>query len=410
MNAMFFHCLRGRARLALAVAGWAAAALPATFACAQEGGLVGGRASLPAQPLYSRDNAVTVSAPVSKAGYRAPVLLFVTRTREELERSLRLKLGSALCPLEVRIGDKSDGDRRVLSGRFREEDGRLRERIELPDPEAADLSLFRRAIFVAMLRGWMVDAGGKDGTMRDLPVWLIDGALRCASREARQADADRMLLLWSRACLPPAAELFAFDSAACAREPAVAAVLAAWLLEKRPDGVPFEALLRAAATGGGWDRKQVARLACGAEEDGAFDERFDRWLLSEGRQVIQPGVTTRGVARRFRAQLLLYPWDFGKTLPVRPGGLTCQEAAARGDDPAVRAAARRAVSGVRMAALGRDGTLLAVSDAYARFLEALAKGAKQGELSRLLVAAEGLRRDLERQTALGDVLRRPVVR
>lgn len=396
--------------MAVAAACWGAAAPWTPSVCAREEGLGAGRDSLPASPLYSRDNAVTVYAPVSKAGYRAPVLLFVTRTREELERALRLKLGSSICPLEVKIGGKSDGDRRVLSGRFREEGGRLRERIELPDPEAADLALFRRAIFVAMLRGWMVEAGGTDGTMRDLPVWLIDGTLRCASREARQADADRMLLLWSRACLPAAAELFAFDSLPCSREPAVAAVLAAWLLEKRPAGVPFEALLRSAATGADWDRKRVARLACGTDEDGAFDELFDRWLLSEGRQVILPGATTCGAARRFRAQLLLYPCGSGTITTFRSGGLTFQEAAARAGEPAVRDAARRGASGVRMAALGRDGTLFAVSEAYARFLEALAKGAAPGELSRLLAVAEGLRRDMERQVARGEVLKRPVVR
>jgi len=33
-------------------------------------------------------------------------------------------------------------------------------RIELPDPEAADLAKFRRAICAALLRAWMVDAGG----------------------------------------------------------------------------------------------------------------------------------------------------------------------------------------------------------------------------------------------------------
>jgi len=52
--------------------------------------------------------------------------------------------------------------------------------------------------------------------------------------------------------------------------------------------------------------------------------------------------------------------------------------------------------------------LLAVSDAYVRFLEAFARGAKPGELSRLLMEAEGLRGNLERRTARGEVLQRSV--
>lgn len=400
---MFSDLNRGFAafsRLLLAVA------LPAVWARAQEIGTSVGPGALPAAPIYSKDGSVTVYAPVSKAAYRAPVLLFVDRTREELQRAVRLKLGSQLCPLEVAIGGKSDGDKRVLTARLRDEAGRSRERIELPDPEAAELGAFRRAIFIAMLRGWMVDAGGKEETLRDLPLWLIDGVLRSANREQRQADSDRTLLLWSRACLPAAPELLSFDSLAASREPAVAAVLAGWFLEKHPEGVPFERLLRAAATGTPWEPKQVSMLLAGTEDPAAFDEALDLWLLSEGRQVIKPGVTTRGIARRFRSHLLLYPSDYDKNMSQGKAGLTMQEAATRLGDPAVRSVAQSRAVAIRMAALGRDGMLLAVSESYAHFLEALARGEKQGELSRMLIESERLRRELERKTARGEVLRR----
>lgn len=365
-----------------------------------------GRTVLMAPPICSKDNTVSVYAPVSKAGYRAPVLLFVDRTREELQRALRLKFGSQLCPLEVVIGGKSDGDQRVLSSRLREESGRYKERIELPDPEAADLGRFRRAVFVAMLRGWMVEAGGAEATPQDLPLWLIDGVLRSANREARQADTDRTLLLWSRACLPVASELFAFDSVAATREPAVAAVLAGWFLEKHPTGIPFESLLRAAATGTPWEAGRVASLLAGTEDPAAFDEALDRWLLAEGRQVIMPGLTTKEIVRRFRSHLLLYPCDYDKNIGQEKAGLTFQEAAARADDQAVRSVAQNQAVSIRMSVLGRDGMLLAVSEAYARFLEALARGEKRGELSRLLVVAEGMRKELEHKTARGEVLKR----
>lgn len=384
----------------------AAGAAALAFAAAEEppAGPRAARVSPPAAPVYSKDGTVAVHAPLNKAGYRAPILLFVDRTREELQRATRLKLGTQACPLEVRAGGKSDGDTRVLTGRLRDASGAVRERIELPDPEAADLSRFRRAVCVALLRAWMVEQGGTDETMRDLPVWLIDGVVRYMAREARQADADRALLLWSRACLPTACELFAFDSLAASREPAVGAVLAGWFLEKRPAGNPFEALLRGAASGTAWSPELAAQLLASTSDPGTFDATLDLWFLAKGRQVIKPGVTTDGIVRRFRASLLLYFPDYGKSLGRQAERLTFGEAAARSAETVVRAAAVKQAYDVRMAALGRDGMLLAVSGAYERFLVALARGSKQGELARLLTEAERLRAELERRTAKGEVL------
>jgi len=368
------------------------------------------RAGVPAAPMYSKDNSVAVYAPSTKSAYRAPVLVFVDRTREVLQRAVRLKLGSQACPLEVVIGGRSDGDARVMTARLRDGDGAVRERIELPDPEAADLGLLRRAVCVALLRAWMVDVGGTDATMRDLPAWLIDGVIRYMDRETRQADLDRTLLLWSHACLPAATEMLAADSLAATREPAVAAVLAAWFLDKRPEGNsnPFEALLRGAAKGTEWGHAAVARLLAGSDDPVAFDEALDLWLLSEGRQVFKPGVTTDGIVRRFRSHLLLYPSDYGKTMNTGKACLTLQEIALQANDPAIRYGALIQAANVKMAACGRDGMLLAVSEAYAHFFEALAHGAKEGELSLLLMEAERMRKDLERKTASGEVLQRSV--
>jgi len=50
--------------------------------------------------------------------------------------------------------------------------------------------------------------------------------------------------------------------------------------------------------------------------------------------------------------------------------------------------------------------LLAVSEAYGAFLGALARGEKQGDLTRLLLEAEVMRRTLERRVAGGEVFQR----
>ena len=385
---------------------------PLWFAVVWGSLLAGGafaRSAAPVAPLYSKDNAIAVYAPPAKAGYRAPVLVFVDRTRESFQRTLRLKLGSQACPLEIAVGSKSDGDTRVLTARLRDSGGGVRERIELPDPEAADLTRFRRAVCVALLRAWMVDAGGTDATMKNLPGWLVDGLIRYMDRDVRQADLDRTLLLWSHACLPAAAELFAEDSLAAVREPAIAAVLASWFLEKQPEGNahPFEALLRGAATGTEWSTSRAALLLSGKNDLEALDASLDAWLLSGGRQVLKPGVTTGGIVRRFRAHLLLYPSDCGKTLDPARVALAFREMVPLSDDPAIRYGALVQATNIKMAALGRDGMLLAVSEAYADFLREFAHGAKPAELSRLLTEAEKMRKELEARTANGAVLKQP---
>ncbi len=285
--------------------------------------------------------------------------------------------------------------------------GGVRERIDLPDPEAADLGKFRRAICVALLRAWMVEAGGTRETMKEVPVWLIDGLVRHMGRETRQQDVDRTLLLWSRACLPPAAELFAAESVAASREPALAAVLAGWFLEKRSEeGNPFEALLSGAAKGCDWSPAVAGRLLAGTEDPAAFDGALDLWLESLGRTVVKPGLTSEGILRRFRSRLLLYPEFYDTTWGNSRPCITFYEAILRADEPEVRRRAAAQTGLVKVAAAGRDGMLLATSEAYIGFLEALARGAKQGELMRLLQEAEGMRKELERRTAKGIVLRR----
>ncbi|HOE60507.1 MAG TPA: hypothetical protein P5125_05725 [Kiritimatiellia bacterium] len=364
------------------------------------------RLAAPAGAITSRDGSIVVRAPVAMGSYRAPVLVFVDRTRDELARATRLKLVTPSCPLEIVIGNRRDGDTRVLGSRVREPGGGVFERIELPDPEAADLGRFRRAISLALLRAWMVEAGGREGVMRDVPLWLVDGVVRHTGRETRQQDIDRTLLLWSRACLPPAAALFAMESVAASREPAVAAVLASWLLERRPDGLPFEKLLCAAAEGQEWRPDAVARILTGTEDPLAFDAALDLWFTALGRTVVKPGLTSSGIVRRFRSRLLLYPAFYGTTWGYERPYLTFREAAMRSAEPEVQRRAAVQARLIEMAAVGRDGMLLAVSEAYASFLQGVCSGEAQGELLRRLMEAEGMRRELELRTARGMVLQR----
>ena len=360
--------------------------------------------SFPAPPMYSGDGTVVVLASIAKASYRGPVLVFVNRTRNMFLQGLNIKPGSLNCPLEIKIGDKSDGDSSVLSARIRDQRGNLRERIELPDPEAADLTRFKRAIVVAFLRVYMVDAGGTDKTMQNLPNWLIDGVIRYLEGSQRQADLDRTHILWSTGCLPPAEVLYAFDSYDAQREPAVAAVLAGWFLEKR--GRTFKILMKGVANGKVWSSEYAAEVLGEELFAGDFDMMLDMRLHIQGRRIVKPGVTTAGIMRRFRSELLLFPSDYGMMFSQKRDCYTFLDAVADSENIDVRRSAVERAVKIKMAAVGRDGMLLAVSEQYVKFLEAVAEGVKPGELIKILTQVESMRHDLENRLDSGAVLMR----
>ena len=365
----------------------------------------GPKANMPAAPVYSRDGRIVIHAPMAKSLYRSPVLVFADRARQDLGRATRMKFEPENGILDIVIGNKSDGDKSVLSSRQKDSaTGAVRERIDLPDAEHADLGRLRVAVCTAFLRLWITDAAPDPTKAADLPDWLLEGLVRYLNRETRQQDLDRTLLLWSRACLPPAAQLVAADSEAASKEPAVAAVLAGWLLEKKATGAPLEAILRDAARGEKWSVPAASKLLAGTDDPFAFDECLDRKLLADGRKIIVPGVTTDGVIARFRATLLLYTPLSDNFMYTSAFGKSFREAIAEADDPACRAEAFEQAGRVKLAAVGRDGTLLAVSDAYTKFLLALAQGEKPAELMQLLADAEVRRSAMEQRAAKGEVL------
>lgn len=361
------------------------------------------RSRISAPPIYSGDGTIVIFSSQSHAAYRAPILVFVNRTRELFQGGLNLNLGSLKCPLEIRIGDKSDGDTSVLTARLRDEQGNLHERIDLPDPEAADLTRFRRAVAVAFLRAWMVDSGGTDETMKDLPNWLIDGMMRYLEGVHRQEDFDRTYQLWTEGHLPVADKLYSFDSATAYAEPAVAAVLAGWFLEKR--GRAFKVLLKNAATGTEWSSEMVAELLVEGFS-GSFDRMMDLRMLDLGCRVIIPGITTAGIVSRFCSELLLFPSDYGMMFNQTNACCTFKDAVALPESDALKEAARAQALKIRVASAGRDGTLLAVSEQYEKFLVALAAGSEPAQLMPLLMQAESMRRDLESRVGSGHVLKR----
>jgi len=253
----------------------------------------------------------------------------------------------------------------------------------------------------------MTSVARNESTLACLPKWLVPGWIRRLDPVRWQADVDRVLLLWSRACLPPVAELLAEESPAILREPAISAVLADYLTEKKTGTSVLERFLTQTNGVPAWRVQSLSQRAVGEADVARLDEQWDAWLMAKGRRISAPGETRQGGVRLFRSGLLLYPSDYGIVFNPHKSWLTLQEVVERGDDPTIRRAAAGQIAGVVSSAAGRDGTLLAVANDYVRFLKSVAAGEKRDVMEKLLEQAELRRKQMEQAVAGDRVLKDP---
>jgi hypothetical protein len=344
---------------------------------------------------------------MAMAAYRTPVLMFADNARADFFRATRLAFTNQPAPINIFVGNKRDGDKRVLSSRIRVSSDEVIERIELPDPEAADLLHLRRAIWLAFYRSWLVSAGGgNEATLTKLPTWMAEGVIRKMDKTTWAVDIDRVLQLWSHAALPTARELLAAQNAS-SFEPAIGTVMAGYLSERKTlDGKSvLDALIKAAAQGNDWTPERICSTITNTSELDTLDENLDLWLLSLATKVVTPGTTTEGIVERFRSSLLIYPSDYGKFFNTNKPCITFHELTAYANDPLLRQAALGQARWVRMSAIGRDETLGNLAERYVAFLDAFASGKKSGELARLLMLAEAQRKELEQAVRGGIMLK-----
>jgi hypothetical protein len=344
---------------------------------------------------------------MAMAGYRTPVLMFADTTRASFFRATRLTFAIPPAPITLFLGNKRDGDKSVFSSRVRLSSDEVIERIELPDPEAADLLLLRRALWRALYRSWLVSAGGgHEATLTKLPSWLAEGMIRKIDPTTWSLDIDRVLQLWSHAALPPAGNLLVATNAA-AMEPALGTVMAAYLSERKTyeGNNVFDALIKTAAQGNDWTPERISSAITGTRDLDKLDENLDHWLISLAQKIATPGLTTEGSLERFRSSLLIYPSDYGKFFNTSKPCITFHELISYANDPMLLQAAASQARWVRMGAIGRDETLGNLSERYAEFLEAFATGKKGGELVRLLMLAEAQRKELEQTVRDGKTLK-----
>jgi hypothetical protein len=347
-----------------------------------------------------------VAAPPATAGYRGPLLIFVDRFRCAFQKVTQLEPVRGALPLVIRLGSATN-DVRVRAEHGVTAEGEVQTILELPDPEHADLDELRAVLAQALVRQWRRAQGWRpDGGPGTPPAWLLAGVARHADAGRRLEDFDQIQEQWLRGRLPPLAELLAGTWSAALQHRALQAVLAAWLLE-RPAAEPLGVTLRRMEGGAPWPAVLLPTNQPVSAGLGALAEEWDAWMVRTLREIRQPGVTTPGQVRAFRAHLLIYPGDHDLPMPDGWRGRTLQECLGWPDTPEVRNAWCSQGTLIRLFAVGRDGTLQRVAADYTALCEALAAGASAREAQVLWKKAEEGRGRMEARVRNGVLLQDP---
>ena len=351
-------------------------------------------------PIFSQDGAVAVQASPRVTSYRMAVLSFADTCRRDVLRVVRQNAFAVVHPTLIVLGDATN-DTRVLVTRHAEDDVTYF-RVEMPDPEHADLDALRTALTGALLNEWL-HALAPTNVASAPPAWLAGGLARYTLRQYRSEDFDKVLEQWSRGRLPPVQELLNFETVVAAQHPAVPSVLVAWLVEH--SGNPVENLMKRLAAGQAWTPELVGEALRGGKDLTALAQEWDAWLTSQARAIHEPGTTRPGVVRAFRAQLLLYPADSDISIEDGWRGRTFEECLALPDSLALRKALTKQALQIRMFATGHDGTLQRVASEYADFLGAFSQNTAREKLRPLLAKAEDDRKKMEQRADKGETLR-----
>jgi len=337
---------------------------------------------------------VAADVPGDPVGFRLPILQFTTRHLRELERVYRLTMPRGEAGLAIHALEGRTNDVRVISRVFPRRKKGVLTRVWLPSPGYSDIDALKFAVTKAYFRAW-VDRSRPDGSKTpaaEVPDWLVLGAMRCLDGETVDEDKRAILDLWSSAGMPFFPTLCRNLRAGTGLDAVFCGYVVAWMRERKI----FRKTLEGFAAGRPWDAARLAADLTEAETPQEQDRTSDERLARLTRAVLSPGRATPWDLKVFTSRLLLYAPEFDKNIGTNSTSCTFREAIARAaDDSALREAAAVKAREMPFYAIGRGSALAEVSEAYRRFLLALARGEKPEALEPLLDAAE---------TALQEIL------
>ncbi len=383
--------------------GWAAILLGGCALLAGVMRCAAAPSSPPPPPPLSGEGDFLVRCAPSSLVYRAAALRFARSLKRELEGGTGLPLHPGPAPLEIELG-MGGGVAATVAHNLLSDGRGFWGLVRIADPGAAAPDDLRFAFASALLRTAIYAAATPGRPVREPPVWLARGLARYAVRERRGPDFEAAYALWSRARLPGVVELWSADSDVAQAHPAVAAQFVAWCVSRPRRRERWKALCRHLGEGGDWHAEALARIWCEGDAV-AMDEAWDLWMAARAGVIFEPGTTPPGAVRRFRAQLLLFPWECDMPWVCRwPNGLPLAHGLEEGLLLGFRPALGRKAAALRMAAAGRDIRFQEMAGGFAAALESMA-GGDAVEAATLWARAEDARRLLEASAAAGETLR-----
>ena len=330
---------------------------------------------------------VAADVPGDPMGFRLPILQFTTRNLRELEKAYKLEMPRRAEPgLVIYALDGRTNDMRVIV-RASRRDAVFVTRVWLPSPGFSDLDQLRFEVARAYLRAWIDRAAPRGVTPGELPDWVVQGALRAADAQTAHDDARFVLNLWSSARLP-------FFPALCsdlrvAKGPAAA--LPGYVVSYIRERHVFKKMLERLASGAAWDGAWLAEQLTGEKEPSEQDRVSDERLARLSRAVLSPGRASEWDVQTFASRLRLYPAAFDRTIGAQGSSCSFAEAISQSaTNEHVRAAAAQKAREMPLYVIGRGEELMAVGEAYRKFLLSLARGESPAELKAQLQEADAL--------------------
>ena len=233
-----------------------------------------------------------------------------------------------------------------------------------------------------------------------VPVWLAEGIAQNLYAGQRKRNSEKMLAQWKEGRMIPLATLLGDDQADLDPESLRMArgLLVGWLLSFGKDAAMLGRVCDEALKDGRADSEDVIGLlmAEGVTDPGAG---WDMWMLRQDRMVYLPGGTTMNDLAWLKAQLLIYPADFGIRLSEDlPEKLVCEDMIALKDVKGLRDILETRFVEMQLKGAGKGDEFRGIVDAYCRFFDGVIKEKADWRLKGYLTDAENRLRDFEIRT------------
>ena len=322
----------------------------------------------------------------------------VARWADDVADRLQTQLGPL--PLERGQSIRIEGRERVagdadVAAEQACRDGRVEQVLLLRGLEAIDVEQAEEALGSLLVSRYiqaLQDPAARCEQPARAPDWLTVGLVHRSRSDLRRRNRDAALSRWKSGELEAMAVLLESYVMPAGRWPrkADAMVLVEWLLEQ-PRGLEFlQASFRAQAAGRPPDAAWWAEQWTGGRTLAAAEREWDLWIAAqrEHARPVGPGDVRDLLALHLLSREALAAAD-------APGALAGQPLSAliahRGEGWCRTLALRHAIQ-LRLASIGQEPEALAMAEAHAVFLDALANGSSARRLNALWKTA-GQRRD-----------------